>query len=193
MKERYQALIAPLLELDPGFQEYFDFAYDAHSDRKRIGTNDLYIIPPINVALNVLETGLSHDDKVMAIRVAVMHDVVEDEDVELVTVINKFGTEFAYHLYYTYTEITKSSGNRKFRKILEANHYAAGTRVSQTVKVCDAADNIMTIHLKSGRKFAYDYMNEKVTLHHKLALADPMALKLFVKRMSIVKQALKAA
>lgn len=65
----------------------FELAYRAHYGRSRKGTNIPYITHPIDVA-SILMKNYASEDLVIA---GLLHDVVEDTDVELVEIEKQFG------------------------------------------------------------------------------------------------------
>ncbi len=68
----------------------YNFASEKHKDQKR-SSGEPYIIHPINVAYILAEMGM--DDK--TISAALLHDVVEDTDVEQKDIVEIFGEEIS--------------------------------------------------------------------------------------------------
>ena len=68
----------------------FNFANEKHKDQKR-SSGEPYIIHPVNVAYILAEMGM--DDK--TISAALLHDIVEDTDVEQKDIEEIFGEEIS--------------------------------------------------------------------------------------------------
>ncbi|MBI4399407.1 bifunctional (p)ppGpp synthetase/guanosine-3',5'-bis(diphosphate) 3'-pyrophosphohydrolase [Candidatus Micrarchaeota archaeon] len=69
----------------------FEFAFNAHGNQKRKGTDIPYIIHPMEVAVILMKNG-APDYLVVA---GLLHDVVEDTDIELSEIANNFGKRVA--------------------------------------------------------------------------------------------------
>ncbi|MBS3068038.1 bifunctional (p)ppGpp synthetase/guanosine-3',5'-bis(diphosphate) 3'-pyrophosphohydrolase [Candidatus Micrarchaeota archaeon] len=69
----------------------FELAYKAHKKQKRKGTNIPYIVHPMEVAIILMKNNASEE----LIAAGLLHDVVEDTDVELSEIERKFGKKIA--------------------------------------------------------------------------------------------------
>jgi GTP diphosphokinase / guanosine-3',5'-bis(diphosphate) 3'-diphosphatase len=81
--------IRPTADLEL-IEHAYHFADWAHSGQTRL-SGEPYITHPWNVALIVADMGL--DDP--SIAAALLHDVVEDTEVEMATIVQEFGEEVA--------------------------------------------------------------------------------------------------
>src|SRR5210317_2166475 len=117
--------------------EVLKFATKAHGDQKRKYTNDPYIVHPIAVS-EIVKT-VAHTDEMVA--AALLHDVVEDTDVTLDQIKDKFGSKVA-ELVGWLTDISRpEDGNRKTRKTLDREHSAEAPADAQTIKLADLIHN----------------------------------------------------
>ncbi|NIA02072.1 MAG: HD domain-containing protein, partial [Nitrospirae bacterium] len=71
----------------PKTQQAIRFAIEAHAEQTRKGNDIPYITHPLTIALILSQAGASED----VIVAGILHDVVEDSDVELDDVLNEFG------------------------------------------------------------------------------------------------------
>jgi (p)ppGpp synthase/HD superfamily hydrolase len=86
-------------------REALRLAEEAHRGQIREGTEDVpYVLHPVSVALT-LAAGGEAEDLVIA---GLLHDVVEDTDVELGAIEEKFGNRVAS----TVSQLTKASGKK---------------------------------------------------------------------------------
>ena len=133
----------------PAFSARFDaalsFAACAHRDQTRKGTGapDLkgvpYIIHPMHVATILLRHGFD-EDLVIA---GLLHDTVEDCDVELSAIAHDFGDGVAA-LVDAVTEKKKDNGQRRpwrVRKEEQLSQLAAGSPAVAALKAADALHN----------------------------------------------------
>lgn len=149
-------------------QAAIDFATQAHSGQVRKYTGEPYITHPIAV-MEIVKTVPHTEDMLIA---AVLHDVVEDCDVTIQDVCDKFGTVVGMLVEYL-TDISKPEhGNRAVRKQMDAHHYASGPTEAQTIKVADFIHNTADIH-KHDPKFWEVYKHEKWYSLNLLVDADP--------------------
>lgn len=144
------------------------FATNAHKGQVRKYTNQAYINHPIRVA-NLLAMYTNHKPTIIA---ALLHDTVEDTIVSLTDIEYYFGSNVVNIVYYcTHVEYSYPELNRVARKELDLNHYSAGPKAAQNIKVADMIDNCYDI-MQHDQKFANVYMNEKFRLCQALYLAD---------------------
>ena len=70
----------------------FDFAYRVHCQTFRKGSNSPYITHPLNVMIILLKNNASEE----LLAAALLHDVVEDEEVTFQELTEKFGTKVSF-------------------------------------------------------------------------------------------------
>ncbi|MHA2109222.1 MAG: HD domain-containing protein [Candidatus Hodarchaeales archaeon] len=70
----------------------FAFSYNAHRETKRKATQVPYITHPLNVLVNLMRSSINNEELLAA---ALLHDVVEDEDVTLGQLNEEFGERIA--------------------------------------------------------------------------------------------------
>lgn len=130
----------------------FRFAARAHQNMRRY-SGEPFIVHPLAVATIVAEMRLD----TVSVCSALLHDVVEDTEVDMVTVEREFGTEVA-RIVNSLTQIERLSGRASihqqvetYRKILLA--MAEDVRVI-LIKLADRLDNMRTIeHLSPERRW----------------------------------------
>ncbi len=66
----------------------FAFSYEAHRETKRKATNIPYITHPLSVVVNLMKSFVNTEELLAA---ALLHDVVEDEDVTFEQLTEEFG------------------------------------------------------------------------------------------------------
>lgn len=143
------------------------FATIAHADQKRKYTGKPYIVHPIEV-MQIVST-VEHDEAMLA--AALLHDVVEDTDIDLNTIRDVFGDDVA-SLVDDLTDVSKpEDGNRKVRKALDREHSAQASARAQTIKLADLISNSSDI-LENDPKFAKVYLAEKELLLEVLTEGD---------------------
>ena len=143
------------------------FATIAHADQKRKYTGKPYIVHPIEV-MQIVST-VEHDEAMLA--AALLHDVVEDTDIDLDTIRDVFGDDVA-SLVDDLTDVSKpEDGNRKVRKALDREHSAQASARAQTIKLADLISNSSDI-LENDPKFAKVYLAEKELLLEVLTEGD---------------------
>lgn len=142
-------------------------ATKAHNGQLRKYTNEPYITHPFAVAGLVSSVTVNTD----MIASAILHDVVEDTDVELKFIYNAFGSKIS-GMVEDLTDISKlEDGNRKVRKEIDRQHIAEASENSQTIKLADLVDNSKTI-VPLDQGFARIYMAEKRELLKVLKKGD---------------------
>lgn len=145
-----------------------EFATQAHKGQYRKYTHDPYITHPLAV-MEIVRGVPGHTEEMLV--AAVLHDVVEDTDVSLMEITEKFGdvvSDLVLHL----TDIsTPEDGNRLKRKRKDAEWYAQGSAEAQTIKVADFIDNTRDI-AQNDPRFWEIYKMEKQYALDLLQLAD---------------------
>ena len=122
-----------------------------------------YIVHPIAVAEIVAGVpGIS----IEAVIAALLHDVLEDTKVSILTIRRLFGAivaDYVLHLTDYYTPERFPNFNRAARKRLEAIRYADTPVEVKTIKLADGLDNTPSIALNKP-KFMPTYGPEKRNL-----------------------------
>jgi (p)ppGpp synthase/HD superfamily hydrolase len=153
--------------------EVLKFATKAHSSQKRKYTGEPYIVHPIAVS-EIVKT-VAHTDEMVA--AALLHDVVEDTDVTLDQIKDKFGSKVA-ELVGWLTDISRpEDGNRKTRKAIDRDHNARAPAEAQTIKVADLIHNTQSIE-KHDPNFWKVYKEEKIKLLSVLTEADQTLVRI---------------
>lgn len=88
-----------------------------------------------------------------------LHDVVEDCEVSIKTIKEKFGDKVA-SLVDDLTDVSKlSDGNRRIRKQIDLEHTASASPQAKTIKLADIIDNTDSI-TKHDPDFSRIYLRE---------------------------------
>ena len=135
------------------------FAELAHAGqvRKYLGTP--YVTHPIAVSRLVARFG---GDKPMQVA-ALLHDTVEDTDIEHADVLRAFGPDVAA-LVQDLTDLSRpEDGNRAQRKAIDLQHTAQASPRAKSIKCADLIHNTASI-VTHGRGFAPVYLDEKARL-----------------------------
>ena len=148
-------------------------AVEAHGDQRRKYTGEPYVTHPIHVA-KILEDSVEHTTEMIA--AAILHDVVEDTAVTFRDIKEKFGSEIAELVHYCTSVSEKDDGNRRFRKKMDADHFALGPASSQTIKVADLLSNSESIIEHDQKFFHKAFKHEKQYMLNILTKADPILL-----------------
>lgn len=138
-------------------------------DKRRKYTGEPYMAHPREVAAIV--RSVPHTPVMLA--AALLHDTVEDTDVELSEIRETFGPEVAWLVYWlTDPEV---DGNRARRKRAALEQIAVAPAEAQTIKLADLISNSRSI-LERDPEFARVYMREKAALLTVLTSGDPTLL-----------------
>lgn len=151
----------------------YAFAVAAHSavGQRRKYTGGPYHDHPIAVSLLVAAA----TDNRHAVAAALMHDVIEDTQVDAAIIREVFGQAIT-DLVLEVTDVSRpEDGNRATRKALDRAHLAKASPTGQTIKVADLIDNAESITAHDA-DFARVYMAEKRALLEVLTKADPRLL-----------------
>ena len=144
------------------------FAIKAHGNQRRKYTGEPYITHTVAVA-EIVETVDHTPDMIAA---ALLHDVVEDCDVTMDELCNKFGPKIGMYVHYCTNVSEKMDGNRTFRKKMDADHFALGPPEAQTIKIADLLSNAESI-IKHDQKFFHKaFKHEKQYMLNILTKAD---------------------
>ncbi len=149
--------------------EAYKFAYEKHFDQKRL-TGEPYIIHPLNVAYILTRTNADYE----TLSAALLHDVVEDCNVSIQEIEERFGHNIAV-LVDGVTKINKLnlSGTTEAlinnqRKILVG--LSEDVRVI-IIKLADRLNNMQTLFVHSEKK-------QKATARETLDILTPIADRL---------------
>lgn len=146
------------------------FAREVHKDQKRKYTGQPYFDHLAEVAGIAMSVGwhgtLVHPDVVMA--VCWLHDCVEDQNVRLIDLHERFGTTVAYGVL-NLSDLEE--GNRATRKRLSCERLAKAPAWVQTIKLADLISNTSSI-VQHDPDFAKVYLKEKQALLEVLTKGD---------------------
>lgn len=147
------------------------FARAAHAGQVRKYTGSPYVDHLAEVAGIAMSVGWKfpsiHPDTLMA--VAWLHDCVEDQGVNLDTLLHKFGPQVMLGVSCL---SDLETGTRAERKAASRDRLAAAPGWVQTIKCADLISNTSSI-VKHDPKFAAVYLEEKRLLLERLTKADP--------------------
>ncbi|RME55218.1 bifunctional (p)ppGpp synthetase/guanosine-3',5'-bis(diphosphate) 3'-pyrophosphohydrolase [Candidatus Woesearchaeota archaeon] len=153
-------------------KSYF-YAKQVHAEQKRV-SGDPFIQHPLNVAYILAE--LNMDDETIA--AALLHDVVEDSEVQIEDIKKEFGEQIA-NLVDGVTKISKLKAKSKeeyhaesLRKVILAS--AKDIRVI-FIKLADKLHNMRTLHYfreEKRKRISREVMNIYAPIAHKLGIAS---------------------
>lgn len=154
------------------------FAAQAHEGQTRKYTGAPYIVHPVEV-MNIVRYAAHCEDSEM-LAAAVLHDVVEDCDVELAEIADLFGERVAAMVddlsnKFESGMVHCAGMNRAARKKAECTRLSQCDASTQTVKVADMIANTHDI-VAFDPGFARVYLAEKEALLAALDRADPKLL-----------------
>jgi (p)ppGpp synthase/HD superfamily hydrolase len=122
----------------------FTFAYKAHKYSTRKGSSTPYIIHPLSVAITLMRYDASDE----LIAAALLHDVVEDENVSLTEIEERFGKEVSI-LVEAVSEPTKliqsNINRRKTWKKRKQHTVDSLYNASRDIKLLSCADKLSNI------------------------------------------------
>lgn len=135
-----------------------EFAIKAHAGQKRKYTGEPYINHPIEVAAILRKRGSFTNEVIAA---ALLHDVVEDTDVTLEQIAERFGLIVAEFVYAVTDVAMSTDGNRAAREAINRAHLDSNCCwESLSIKAADVLSNTREIYLHDP-KFAKVYIPEK--------------------------------
>ena len=153
------------------------FSMAAHEaiGQKRKYTGEPYYFHPQRVADILQDVQYTLPEEAYA--VALLHDVVEDTQVDLHTIGEVFGAKVEQGVALLTDMPTVEGGpNRKKRKELDRLRLSQAPAWVQTIKVADMIDNTSTI-VEYDPQFAKVYLEEKRLMIKGLTQADPILLE----------------
>jgi len=153
------------------------FAVVAHEGQYRKDGTTPYIVHPIEVA-GVLSEALSDSDyfadmNTEAVMAAILHDTIEDTDVEAGHIEAEFGPEVS-RLVQEVTE-DKTEGNRSIRKNAYRRKLADASSLGKSIKAADVICNSSTVR-RDDPDFAESYLKEQKRVLEVLEGADKQLL-----------------
>lgn len=146
------------------------FAREVHKYQVRKYTGNAYTDHLGEVAGIV--ASVKHTEEMIA--VAWLHDCVEDQGVEIATLVSEFGTEVAKGVLLL---SDLEQGNRATRKALSRERLSKAPEWVQTIKYADLISNTSSI-VKHDAKFAQVYLEEKRLLLEVMDEGDPLLYSL---------------
>lgn len=163
------------------------FAMEAHKDQRRKYTGNPYTDHLAEVA-GIAVCADNYNERIVniyldeiVIATAWLHDCVEDCDVSIRQISNKFGIDVAYGVDCL-SDIEK--GNRKLRKELSRKRLSKSENWVQNIKVADLISNTSSI-VQHDPKFAKVYLEEKRLLLDVLTKADERLIKIARKQCEV--------
>lgn len=152
----------------------YDLAYEAHKNQKR-QSGEPFIIHPLNVALILAELNLDKE----TLAAALLHDVVEDTEIELNQIEAMFGEEIAF-LVDGVTKIGNVVKEQSEKDIEGSNIRKMVMATSQDIRVilikfADRLHNLRTLKYKSPEK-------QKTIAKNTLEIYAPLAGKLGISK-----------
>lgn len=163
-----------------------DFALEVHRHQKRKYTEEPYWYHLREVAMYLEGVGCKPE----VVAAGFLHDCVEDQDVTLQELIDRFGLRVA-QLVDQVTDVSKpTDGNRAVRKRLDREHIAKADPDGQSVKLADLLSNTKNI-LEYDKNFARIYIPEKRLLLPLLTQGHPKLYKMAVSSVEAAERELK--
>lgn len=164
----------------PGIKKAHELAHKAHSGVSRKYTGEPYIFHPERVAHTVEQyfpDGQNHwavASKTEIIQAALLHDVVEDTDINSAFIHENFGNTVGWLVDLVTTDNlwgTAPKPNRATRHALVIEHYAQKVAIADAklIKIADINDNSTDIAIYDPA-FATVWLREKLDL---LAILKP--------------------
>lgn len=120
----------------------FEFAYRIHAGTTRKGSQVPYIVHPMDVAAILLKSDATED----LIVAGLLHDVIEEEDVELQELERQFGDKVAQLVEFATEPVELRKGDRKkswkARKQHTLDHLEVATQEEKLLSCADKLSNI---------------------------------------------------
>ena len=150
------------------------FAGAAHANHQRKYSDLAYISHPIAV-MELHREILPDYSSPAVLAAAVLHDTVEDTEVEIQDIILHFDHEVAEYVnYLTKISVKGVDGNRNARNAIDRAHFAKGPSQSQNIKLFDVYHNAHDI-LTTNPRFAVKYIPECIQVVEELNKCDEFA------------------
>lgn len=146
-----------------------EFARIAHKGQKRKYTGEDYVWHPIEVARIITSFATHYTEDILI--AAILHDTIEDTDVEYDDVLIAFGKPIA-DMVDDLTDVSHADdGVRWQRKKIDREHTAKASAKAKTIKLADLISNSSSI-LEYDVEFAKVYIKEKELLLEVLKEGD---------------------
>lgn len=139
-------------------QRAIEFAVEKHQGQVRKGDGRPYILHPMSVMLRIGQAKESTNPFLLA-SAAILHDTVEDCNVELSEIASKFGYDVAAlvdELTLDKTQYTKNPGGKK---VYLAEHMVEMSSYALAIKLADRLDNVSDLS-KVTEDFRKKYIEE---------------------------------
>lgn len=135
------------------------FAYNAHIEQKRKYTGEPYFNHLVDVGVMLHWAGCDSQ----TIAAGFMHDIIEDQELTVERLTDKFGSEVA-QLVNEVSDVSKpSDGNRRIRKALDRVHLAHASPRGMSIKLADIISNTRSIR-EHDKNFAVVFLSENRAL-----------------------------
>lgn len=173
----------------------YGFAAAAHASKgqKRKYDGQPYITHPVRV-VGILRNALMTPPMEM-LQAALLHDVLEDTDVDPEMIRYHFGVE-VLSLVQDLTDksiLSEHKGkSRAERKAIDRHYLSMASADAQTIKLADTIDNTRDI-VKYDPQFAKVYLPEKIALLEVLIDGDARLWNIARRQIAEAQEALKAA
>ena len=122
----------------------FEFAYRAHKNTKRKGSNIPYITHPMTVATILMR----YNTPDVVVAASLLHDVVEDEKISVDEIRELFGDEVTFYVKSVTEPLTENSSREVRQKTWKSRkqHTINSLRTSTTnVKMLSCADKVANL------------------------------------------------
>jgi guanosine-3',5'-bis(diphosphate) 3'-pyrophosphohydrolase len=148
-------------------------AFSAHEGQyRKYGDKIPYVQHPIRVALKVSR---AMQGKIIPVAAALLHDVLEDTNVEKHVIKNTCGED----VLWLVEELTNPSKlpenqkkNRAERKKIDREHIAQASHSARIIKLCDRIDNLYDLGEGAPEDFRLLYARESRLLLEALKFTD---------------------
>ncbi len=141
------------------FEKAIEIAKLAHQGQKRKYTHEPYLTHPFAVA-GLVASVTYDEDMIIA---AMLHDVVEDSEINIYEIRNIFGDYIATLVDEVTDKTILSDGNRAERRRIDRANTNKACAEAKTIKLADVIDNLKTV-IVHDKGFAKIYMEEKEEL-----------------------------
>ena len=148
------------------FETAIEYAEAAHKGQTRKFTGLPYMIH-----LHAVANTVRYYEDAFTVRVAYLHDIIEDTDVTYDDLVEKFGSAVAGSVR-DLTNVPKKFGNRADRKRADNDRLAIAPGFVQSVKLADILDNVPSM-LGNDPDFGLKYLKEKLATVEVLTAANP--------------------
>ncbi len=151
-------------------------AVEAHGDQVRKGNGNIpYVFHPIDVANEViLYSGLVGRELELASIIAILHDTVEDTDVTIAEIRERFGAEVACGVAFLTKDerVKKMGGDTKAVLLENLERLKSAPSYVQVVKLADRLANLKVFPAFWSREKVASYLDESVLIARELGIAS---------------------